>query len=329
MAFKCATLVVSAVCCLMARPAAAQLSIERNEHTIRVSDGGSEILCYNIKPPPLPEGVDPAYHRSGFLHPVRTPSGFAVTAAYPADHRHQDGIFTAWVRTKWNGREIDFWNLAGGTGRVEHRSVRKTHATEELAQFEVLLNHKATEPPVTDVLQERWQVAVHRTDGSYRCFDLTSEQTALTKHPLIVQKYHYGGFAVRGPTDWVLPRSTDEAGRASVSRMMNDQASDRLDGNHQPARWVSMSGRTANGEATITVLSHPDNFRAPQPARLHPTKPYFCFAACVNGEFVIDADHPLVSRYRYLVTDGPPKSEWIERQFESWVQRGAAKESAN
>jgi len=35
-----------------------------------------------------------------------------------AGRKHQHGIFTAWVMTKWRDREIDFWNLAKGSGRV-------------------------------------------------------------------------------------------------------------------------------------------------------------------------------------------------------------------
>ena len=45
-------------------------------------------------------------------------------------------------------------------------------------------------------------------------------------------------------------------------------------------------------DVTIAVLCHAKNFRAPQAARLHPTKPYFCFAPCVDGEFQVDAEHP-------------------------------------
>jgi len=66
------------------------------------------------------------------------------------------------------------------------------------------------------------------------------------------------------------------------------------------------------------VLCHADNFRAPQAARLHPLKPYFCFAPCVDGTFTIDRDHPFTGRYRYLITDAKPDAGWLDRQWESW-----------
>ena len=37
-----------------------------------------------------------------------------------------------------------------------------------------------------------------------------------------------------------------------------------------------MSGTIDGQEVGITILGHPDNFRAPQPMRLHPTEPFFC-----------------------------------------------------
>ena len=69
---------------------------------------------------------------------------------------------------------------------------------------------------------------------------------------------------------------------------------------------------------TIAVLSHSDNFRAPQTARLHPSKPYFCFAPCVDGEFSIDRSRPFQSRYRYLITDAAPDASWLDEQWKTW-----------
>jgi hypothetical protein len=53
---------------------------------------------------------------------------------------------------------------------------------------------------------------------------------------------------------------------------------------------------------------------------MHPTKPYFTFAPCVNGEFVIDREHPLVNRYRYLITDAAPDAAWLNDQWNAYGQ---------
>ena len=69
----------------------------------------------------------------------------------------------------------------------------------------------------------------------------------------------------------------------------------------------------------VTVLDHPGNFRFPQPVRLHPNKPYFCFAPMVLGEFEISPGHPYTSRYRLYVHDGPPDAADIERLWNDYA----------
>jgi hypothetical protein len=299
------------------------LEFSQTESAITIRQDGRPVLVYNIQPPPAPEGIDPVYRRSGFLHPVSSPEGRVVTEAFPVDHPHQHGIFTAWVNATYGGKQVDFWNLAGGTGRVLHeRVVSRSDRGDSLA-FEVDLLHRMEADPPVDVLRERWKITVHPTGGDYHCFDLETTQSALTDTPLIVNQYHYGGVALRGPTRWLTAedgyarRHPDPA--REPSRFLNDRGSDRVKGNHERANWVALSGEGEGQPMSIAVLGHDDNFRAPQAARLHPTKPYFCFAPCVDGEFAIDREHPFRSRYRYLITDAPPDPEWIERQWREWL----------
>ena len=54
----------------------------------------------------------------------------------------------------WHNREIDFWNLAGGTGRVLHQRVVRTFQNAEGVGFECDLIHRATNDPVVDILRE-------------------------------------------------------------------------------------------------------------------------------------------------------------------------------
>lgn len=297
------------------------LSLEETEATITITQSGHTVLVYNKQSPAVPEGMNPLYHRSGFLHPVQSPAGQVVTATFPADHAHQHGIFSAWVKTTWNGRSIDFWNLAGGTGRVLHQRVVSTFTGENSLGFEVDLIHRAEADPVVDVLRERWKVTSLATDGSYHAFDIDSVQTAQSNLPLLLHEYHYGGMAVRGPVEWLMPEKKAEGQAGPVTcAFVNDLGSDRLQGNHQPTKWVCMTGYTNQKPVSIAVLCHPSNFRAPQPARIHPTKPYFVFAPSVQGEFSIDREHPYAAKYRYLITDSAPDSDWLNAQWKTWSE---------
>ncbi len=300
----------------------ADLKLTETEAAITISQGGQQVVVYNKQSPPLPDGIDPTYRRSGFLHPVSSPAGKVVTATFPFDHPHQHGIFSAWVRTKWDGRDVDFWNLAGGTGRVLHQRVVTTFSDNKATGFEVELVHQAVQEPVVDILRERWKISAYPTDGTYHCFDLETTQTGLTDTPLIISEYHYGGIALRGPERWLQKKSGNAAGDGDTQRepsdFLNDHGSERRKGNHEHARWVSLTGTLDADAVSITVLCHAENFRAPQAARLHPTKPYFCYAPCVDGEFVIDRDHPFHGRYRFLITDAAPDVEWLNQQWNNW-----------
>ncbi len=299
------------------------LRLVESDEKIVVEDGNQAIITYNKVSPPVPMGLKKVYHRSGCLHPVCTPSGQTVTAMFAKDHPHQQGIFSAWVRTTYEGETIDFWNLGGGTGRVLHEKVVSTFQQDDRTGFEVDLIHRKETEPKVDLLRERWKVTVYPTDGTYRMFDLESTQSLIASHPLKVDEYHYGGFAIRGPARWVTNGNAKGHDAHEASGFLNDLGSDRQEGNHQHAKWVSLWGEIDGNPVSITVLSDPGNFRAPQAARIHPTKPYFCFAPCFDGEFMIDREHPYQARYRYLVTDAMPNAEWLDQQWEAWAKSSA------
>ncbi len=88
------------------------LDLKETESTITISFQAKPVVVYNKQSPPVPAGIDPVYQRSGFLHPVSSPDGTIVTATFPLDHPHQHGIFSAWVKTSYDGQPVDFWNLA-------------------------------------------------------------------------------------------------------------------------------------------------------------------------------------------------------------------------
>jgi hypothetical protein len=300
------------------------LQLIQDDASIRIRSGEQTILVYNKVHPPLPPGIKPAYRRSGFLHPVVSPSGQVVTDVYPADHPHQNGVFSAWVMTRWNDREIDFWNLGKETGRVSHEQVVSTFSGKGKIGFEVDLTHSAVQQPTTDILRERWNITAWETDGSYHMFDLKTTQTALTDRPLFIEKYHYGGVGYRGSIRWLAQSGgsnrpdSDVDTESEAFGIVNDQGEDRIRGDAKPTRWIAVGGQIDGRPVSITVLCHQDNFRAPQAVRMHPTKPYFAFSPCVDGAFTIDKQNSYRATYRYLVTDAEPDAGWINDQWARW-----------
>ncbi len=277
---------------------------------LRVDD--RDMLKYHTAVVEPPEGLDPRYRRSGFIHPLQTPSGAVVTEAFPEDHAHQHGVFFAWVDTTFEGRPVDFWNQAKGTGTVEHIRVNRCTDGPVFAEFDVMLRHVDLSAPggPRPALNEYWTVRVYNRKDLF-LIDIESRQQCAGESPLVLNEYHYGGMAWRGPTAWL--------GKAN-SEFYTSGGQRRADGNHTRPEWVQAHGLIDGSPAGLTLMQHPENFRYPQPVRLHPDKPYFVFSPQVLGEFTIEPGQTYVSRYRMVLEDGPPHDDVQGRGADSLAE---------
>ena len=286
---------------------------------LTVSVEGSPILRFNHAVVEAPEGIKPIYRRSGYFHPIFTPHGNVVTGDFEPDHAHQHGLFNAWVNTSFRERDTDFWNQAKGKGDVEFTEFRNRMVSGPVfAQFHAKLTHVAIiDGERVPAMQELIQVRVFNAKPFL--FDITSRQSLTSEDPVIVREHHYGGFGIRGPSTWLLPKnpnSSNDTDHEAAGGFLTSENRTREDGNHTRARWVEMHGPVGSGHAGIMVLGAPSNFRAPQTVRLHPSKPYFCFAPMALGEFTLEPGDQYVSRFRYVVHDGGADAELGERSWQ-------------
>ncbi len=312
-------------------------TVEDDGRGLLIKAGGRPALRYNYEINESPEGIDPIYRRGGYLHPLFTPSGREVTGDFPADHPHQHAVFFAWVNSTLGGRRLDFWNQAAKTARIEHT---KFHSEPEwgpvFAQFAALLRHVDITSPESPqaVLNENWVVRVYNTQGHF-LVDLYSRQRNVSVCPLVIKEYHYGAMAIRGNDQWFDEKIAEEIkaktrrkasappeelARIPVKRdFLTSEGKTWIDGNATQARWVEMHGKIDGEPAGIMVMGHPGNFRAPQTVRLHPSKPYFCFAPMAQGEFEIKPDEEYVSRFRFFIHDGPVDPKESERLWNDYA----------
>ncbi len=279
------------------------------------------ILTYNEKIDEPPAGADSLYRKSGYLHPVYSPAGQVLTDDFPVDHYHQHGIFSAWVKTTIDGQEVDFWNQAKGEGTVLHSRLLDRFAGSVTAGFDTELEHIMNPGDNSrTVLKELWKVRIHPHER-YHIWELSSQQTNVSGDDFTLNEYHYGGFAFRGRSDWLgtFPQSGCE--------MRTDKVDSREAGNHQPARWVVISGlvNSEDGQAEqfsnrsgLVMMSHPQNLRSPQKVRLHPNKPYFCFCPVINEEFFFKSGLSLVSNYLVITFDGQISEEVLEEIWQEY-----------
>ena len=78
-------------------------------------------------------------------------------------------------------------------------------------------------------------------------------------------------------------------------------------------RWCDLSGPVADRTAGIALLTHPANFRFPEPLRIHPSMPYMVYTPSHLGDWDVTPDAKHVSRYRFVVHDGDLSRETLER----------------
>lgn len=297
------------------RTATNQTSLQRDGDVLQLKVRGQVALQYQGAMSKLPrEDLKPVFQRGGYIHPVLSPSGKLVTDDYPSNHKHHHGIWFPWTKTEFQGRHPDFWNMGDGTGTVEFAGLGETWSGPVQSGFQT--RHRFMDlsaPKPIAVLNETWDVRVYGVGAGskpYFMFDLASTQRCATAAALRLPEYRYGGLGFRGNGEW--------NGADKTRFLTSDGETDRVKGNSTQARWCHIGG-TVNGELTgMAILCHPDNFRAPQPMRLHPDEPFFCFAPSVLGAWEITPGKPYVSRYRFIVADGAPDRAELDRLWNDY-----------
>ncbi len=293
---------------LLLQPLAGGRAVDgaRSEVWARETPGGlvvgvdaREVLAYATAAR-VPEGVDPVFTRAAFIHPVYTPDGIRVTDAFPADHPHQNGIWTAWTDTTHRGHALDFWNLRKRQGRVEFLEIDDTFHGPVAGGFSsrMAATDITGETPLT-VLDERWRVTVYSVSGvDANVFDIDIAQTNVSDAPLQLNTYRYGGFAFRGHEQWI--------GATNTHFLTSEGETDRVKAHATRMRWCHVGGHVGDALAGAAILGHPGNFRAPQPARVSPGEPFFCFAPVQLGPFEIAPGGEHRMRFRVVVARGAP-----------------------
>lgn len=293
----------------------------------RSNDAGGEqpVFDYQMQKGDVPEGVPEVFRHGAHLHPVYSPGGRLLTGNHPADHRWHRGIWMAWTKTQFGESHPDFWNqgksdVKGQEGGALLAEVRFARLLESwggpvqagfVSQHRFLDHSHGLDKPVLD---EMWEVRAYAlTLGGRPVYlvDLTSTQTCATRTPLVLPQYHYGGLGVRGHAQW------DPVDKVTL---LTSNGDDRKKGDSTRAKWVHMGGAVDGQPAGMAILIHPANFRFPQPLRLNPKNPQLCIAPSQGGEWSIQPGAPYVSRYRFLLADGPADAALIESAWQAYAQ---------
>lgn len=288
-----------------------QLTI--NDKEIRFEENDQTLLVYNHGHIVPPEGLDPRFIRSGYIHPVYSPSGLLVTQDMPSDHAHHKGVWFPWTRTEFEGREVDFWNLRAEEGTVQFAGIESTQAGPVFSGVRV--RHEFVDLTQPDggkiALNETWDIKAWANETDDYLWDLTSTQQTATESALKLLEYHYGGLGFRGAKEWVDDNHV----------IHTSEGHTKEDGHTERSRWVAHSGEINDGEwATVVIMVHPENIRYPEPMRIWASGgSFFCYSPVQLGDWTLEPGNDYVFRYRFWVYDGKIDAREAERMWRQFA----------
>lgn len=291
------------------------MSIEDNHKALVLKKEGHPILAYNYTVTPAPEGVDPAFSRSGYIHPAWSPSGNVLTNIQPKDHRHHYGIWNPWTHVIYDGTLYDLWNLGDKQGTVRARDIVSTYQGDVFNGYDANLDHVIFTPKGEKlIMKECWKVKSWDVPEGF-LWDFESDLVP-TSLPIILREYRYAGFGYRATADWTK----------SNCIMMTSEGKSRQQIDGTRARWIYITGQCANGKSGLLFLGHPDNYNAPQPLRIWDENAnggrgdaFINFAPTKNEDWQLQPGYPVRLRYRVFVYDGEMTSARAEQLWQDYA----------
>jgi len=290
------------------------VDMNKGESSLEVQITGRKVLRYNHGAVRPPEGASELYTRSGFIHPLWLPGGEVLTWLHPADHIHHMGLWNPWTRTRFEGRDVDFWNLGKGEGTVRFAKFDYITQGPVFGEFCALQEHVDLSAPGGEkaALNERLSVRVWNTgtESNYWLLDYTTRQRCASSSPVQLLKYRYGGLGFRATEQW------DQ----SNSDCLTSEGKGRKDGHGTRARWCNVFGSTDKGDLGVLFMSHPQNREHPEPMRIWPEgHVFFNFCPVQNRDWTMEPWKEYVLKYRLYVYEGSIGAEKAERLWQDFA----------
>lgn len=242
-----------------------KITMEETKTGINFRSSGQLLLTYQTVKAEVPAGVKVEFSKSGFIHPLLSPTGQVLTRIQPPDHYHHYGIWGPWTKTTIEGREVDFWNLGDGKGRVDFEKVISKKTNSKYSELVVRQNHMDLLAPSGPqlALEENLAIRVWNKEGDRYLVDYSTTISTPLKSSVMLEAYRYGGgIGFRATEKWDHTNST----------ILTSEGNDRKSADGTFAKWLIVQGESPalSGQSGILFLSHPDNRSHPEPMRVWP-----------------------------------------------------------
>ncbi len=285
-----------------------------------VSANGKNVLQYNFVEAPLPEGVSELYDRAGYIHPLWSPSGEALTRIQPPDHYHHVGIWNPWTHTHFKGKVIDFWNLNKAEGTVRPVTITSTTSNDLFGGFKVIHDHidlnGKTKNGFEVALKEEWNLRVWNTNLNGWIIDFTSTMNNPTDSIFKILEYRYQGFGFRATEKWDDKTAT----------LLTSEGKNKADGNSTRARWCDVNGVSTSGTSGVLFITNPSNYNYPEPIRIWPKganngkeNVFFNFNPAMDRDWELKPGITYQLKYRMFVYDGKITADMAEKLWRDFA----------
>ena len=283
-----------------------------NDGALVIHAGDKNLLQYYFKTVYPPRGVDTAYKRSGFIHPLWAPHGQVLTRIQPPDHYHHYGIWNPWTHVAFEGDTIDFWNINSKQGTVRFAKFVSVENGAVFSEFAALHEHVVFKKTGTEkvAMNELQIVRVYAPgkDQDFFIVDFNMQMNCADENPVKLLEYRYAGLGWRTTEKW----------NNKNSMVLTSEGKTRKDADGSKARWCIVQGDIDNDYAGVVMMSFPTNYNFPEPLRIWPENQYdrgdmFAnFCPTKDMDWLLNPRHKYVLKYRFLVFNGLMDKEKAE-----------------
>jgi hypothetical protein len=288
------------------------ISASVNSGALVIHSGGKNLLQYYFKTVYPPIGVDTAYKRSGFIHPLWSPHGQVLTRIQPPDHYHHYGIWNPWTHVAYEGDTVDFWNINSRQGTVRFAKFVSIENGPIFSEFGALHEHVVFKKTGNEkvAMNELQRVRVY-TPGKNQDFfivDFNMQMNCAGESPVKLLEYRYAGLGWRTTEKWDNKNSM----------VLTSEGKSRKDADGSKARWCIVQGEIDNDYAGVVMMSFPTNYNYPEPLRIWPEDQnnrgdmFANFCPTKDMDWLLNPGKNYALRYRFLVFNGHFNKEKAE-----------------
>lgn len=282
-----------------------QVVATTNDGALTIQSGNKNLLRYWYKTIYPPNGVDTAFKRSGFIHPLWTPSGHELTRIQAPDHYHHYGIWNPWTHVLFEGDTVDFWNIKGRQGTVRFGKFVAVNNGPVYSEFKTLHEHvafKNRKDGEKVALNELQTVRVYKPEANqdYYKVDITIELNCASKSPVRILEYRYAGLGWRATEKW----------NKNNSEVITSEGKNRKESDGTTGRWFIVQGALDNDYGGAVMMSYPGNYNHPEPMRIWPENSnkvgemFAMFAPTKNRDWQLNPGQTYTLKYRFVVFNG-------------------------